>query len=227
MGLMLLCCLLFAGMGACFRAAMREGLPVPLMPFARGLVTMLVILPWLLRNGFGDLHTRKPRLHLLRCAAGLVGFYLGMLAILWLPLADAVAIMHARPLWALPLAFLLLGERIGWDRAIAAAVGFMGVLIIAGPQGITDGGFSAGTLAAVGGGIAGALVLIAVKMLSGTEPPSRVVAWYAIASVAVWGPISALVWVTPSATAILLLVGGSALAIGGDFCASWAALRAI
>jgi len=222
MGLMLLCCLLFAGMGACFRAAMLEGLPVPLMPFARGLVTMLVILPWLLRNGFGDLHTRKPQLHLLRCAAGLVGFFLGMLAILWLPLADAVAIMHARPLWALPLAFLLLGERIGWDRAIAAAVGFMGVLIIAGPQ----GELSAGTLAAVGGGIAGALVLIAVKMLSGTEPPSRVVAWYAVASVLVWGPISVAVWVTPSFTAILLLLGGSALAIGGDFCASWAARRA-
>lgn len=219
---MLLCCLLFAGMGACFRAAALEGLPVPLLPFARGLVTMLVVLPWLLRNGFGDLHTRRPGLHLLRCAAGLVGFFLGMLAILWLPLADAVAIMHARPLWALPLAFLLLGERIGWDRAIAAAVGFMGVLIIAGPQ----GELSAGTLAAVGGGIAGALVLIAVKMLSGTEPPFRVVAWYAIASVVVWGPVSALVWVTPSTTAILLLVGGSALAIGGDFCASWAARRA-
>jgi drug/metabolite transporter (DMT)-like permease len=222
MGLMLLCCLLFAGMGACFRAAALEGLPVPLLPFARGLVTMLVVMPWLLRNGFGDLHTRKPGLHLLRCAAGLVGFFLGMLAILWLPLADAVAIMHARPLWALPLAFLLLGERIGWDRAIAAAVGFMGVLIIAGPQ----GELSAGTLAAVGGGIAGALVLIAVKMLSGTEPPARVVAWYAIASVVVWGPVSALVWVTPSLTALLLLVGGSALAIGGDFCASWAARRA-
>jgi drug/metabolite transporter (DMT)-like permease len=222
MGLMLLCCLLFAGMGACFRAAMLEGLPVPLMPFARGFVTMLIVLPWLLRNGLGDLRTRRPGPHLFRCAAGLVGFYLGMLAILWLPLADAVAIMHARPLWALPLAFLLLGERIGWDRAIAAAVGFMGVLIIAGPQGEV----SAGTLAAVGGGIAGALVLIAVKQLSATEPPSRVVAWYAIASVAVWGPVSAFVWVTPSARALLLLLAGSALAVGGDFCASWAVRRA-
>lgn len=227
---MLLCCLLFAGMGACFRAAMLEGLPVPLLPFARGFFTMLIVLPWLLRKGFGDLGTRQPRLHLFRCAAGLVGFYLGMLAILWLPLADAVAIMHARPLWALPLAFLLLGERIGWDRAIAAAIGFTGVLVIAGPQGvgmgIGTGGLAAGTLAAVGGGVAGALVLIAVKMLSATEPPSRVVAWYAIASVAVWGPVSALVWVTPSAFALALLLAGSLLAIGGDFCASWAARRA-
>jgi len=222
MGLMALCCLLFAVMGACFRAAMQDGMPVPLLPFARGLLTTLVLLPWIIRTGGVDLRTRRPGAHLLRIGAGLVGFYLGMLAILWLPLADAVAIMHARPLWALPLAVLILGERVGWDRAIAAAVGFAGVLIIAGPQ----GELSAGTLAAVGGGISGALVLIAVRLLSATEPPARVVAWYAIASVIVWGPISAMVWVTPSWTAAAFVVAGSVLAILGDFCASWAARRA-
>jgi drug/metabolite transporter (DMT)-like permease len=222
MGLMLLCCLFFAGMGACFRAAMQEGLPVPLLPFARGLVTVLVLLPWLLRAGVAPLRTRRPWPYALRIAAGLSGFFLHMLAILWMPLADAVAIMHARPLWALPLAFLILGERIGWDRAIAAAIGFSGVLLIAGPQ----GELSAGTLAAVGAGVTGALVLIGVKMLSSTEPPSRVVAWYAIATVVVWGPVSAVVWVTPSWTALALLLAGSLLAICGDFCASWAARRA-
>jgi drug/metabolite transporter (DMT)-like permease len=222
MGLMLLCCLLFAAMGACFRAAMLEGLPIPLMPFARGAFTVLILLPWLLRGGYRDLGTRHPGLHLFRAAAGLVGFYLGMLAILLLPLADAVAIMHARPLWALPFAFLILGERIGWDRAIAAAVGFIGVVIIAGP----DGEISVGTLAALAGGASGALVLISIKLLSATEPPSRVVAWYAIAAVVVWGPVSAFVWVTPSWTALALLLAGSVLAIAGDFCASWAVRRA-
>jgi len=219
---MLLCCMLFAGMGACFRAAMLEGLPVPLLPFARGLFTTLVLLPWLVRGGGIELRTRRPGAHLMRIAAGLTGFYLGMLAILWLPLADATAIMHARPLWALPLAFLLLGERIGWDRAVAAAVGFAGVLIIAGPR----GEISAGTLAALGGGAAGAFVLISIKMLSATEPPGRIVAWYAIASVVVWGPVSAFVWVTPSWTALGLLLLGSLLAVVGDFCASWAVRRA-
>jgi drug/metabolite transporter (DMT)-like permease len=222
MGYMLAACVLFAGMGACFRAAMLEGLPPALMPFARGVFTTLVMLPWLLRSGLGALATRRPGAHLFRCAAGLGSFYLGMLAILWLPLADAVAIIHARPLWALPLAFLILGERIGWDRAIAAAVGFSGVLIIAGPQ----GELSAGTLAAVAGGIGGALVLIAVKQLSTSEPPARVVAWYAVACVVVWGPVSAFVWVTPSWWALGLLLVGSLLAILGDFCASWAARRA-
>lgn len=230
MGLMLACCLAFAGMGACFRAAMQDGLPVPLVPFARGAFTTLVMLPWLMRAGPSALHTRRPGAYLFRCGAGLVGFMMHMLAILWLPLADAVAIMHARPLWALPLAFLLLGEKVGWDRAIAAAIGFTGVLVIAGGQGGLQGSLggeaSAGTLAALLGGLTGALVLIAVKSLSSTEPPSRVVAWYAIASVAVWGPVSFFVWETPSLFAAIMLLAGSALAILGDFSASWAARRA-
>jgi drug/metabolite transporter (DMT)-like permease len=222
MGLMVLCCLFFAAMGACFRGAMQDGLPVALVPFARGLFTMLVMLPWLMRSGIGALRTSRPGVHIFRAVIGLTGFFVHMLAILWLPLADAVAILNARPLWALPLAFLILGERIGWDRAIAAAVGFSGVLLIAGPQ----GELSAGTLMALAGGVTGALVLISIKMLSSTEPPARVVAWYAVASVAVWGPISAVVWETPSPTAIGLLLAGSVLAVCGDFCASWAARRA-
>jgi drug/metabolite transporter (DMT)-like permease len=226
MGLMLACCLFFAAMGACFRAAMQDGLPVPVVPFARGLFTTLVMLPWLVRMGPQALHTRRPGAHLFRCGAGLVGFMVHMLAILWLPLADAVAIMHARPLWALPLAFLLLGEKVGWDRAIAAAIGFTGVLVIVGGQGGFQGGISAGTFAALLGGLMGALVLIAVKTLSATEPPARVVAWYALASVIVWGPVSAFVWQTPTLFAVAMLLAGSVLAILGDFCASWAARRA-
>jgi drug/metabolite transporter (DMT)-like permease len=213
-------------MGACFRAAMLDGLPVPLLPFARGAFTALMLLPWLLRSGFLDLRTRRPGLHLFRSAAGLTGFFLHMLAILWMPFADAVAVVQARPLWALPLAFLLLGEHVGRDRALAAALGFVGVLVILGPEGLFAGEVGKGTAAAVGAGITGALVLIAIKQLSATEPPVRVVAWYAIASVIVWGPVSAAVWVTPSWTALALLLAGSVLAILGDFCASWAARRA-
>ena len=138
-----------AGTGACFRDAMLDGLPVPLLPFARGSITLLLLLPWLLRSGFLDLKTRRPGLHLFRCTAGLTGFFLHMLAILWMPLADAVAVMQARPLWALPLAFLLLGEHVGRDRALAAALGFVGVLVIVGPGGLVDSELGMGTAAAV------------------------------------------------------------------------------
>lgn len=225
MALMLGCCLAFAGMNASFRAAMQEGLPAPLAPFARGAITVLILLPWLLRQGVPALATRRPGAHLARCAAGSCAFILSMYALLWLPLADAVAILHAKPLWALPLAFLLLGEKVGWDRAIAAAVGFAGVLVVVGPGSGLGSASTAGTLAALVGGACGAMVLVAVKSLSSTEPPGRVVAWYAICSILLWGPVSAFVWQTPSPRAMLLLLAGSVFALLGDFAASAAARR--
>ena len=108
-----------------------------------------------------------------------------ILAIAWMKLADAVAIMQAKPLWALPLAVLLLGERLRRERVLAALLGFLGVVVIARP----DGALSLGAFAAVASGITGALVMVAMKRMSGTEPPPRVVAWYGIASVVVWGPV--------------------------------------
>src|SRR3954453_11639304 len=143
LGLMLASTTAFAGMGACFRLAIQDGLPLPLVPFARGAFTLLILSPWLLRQGVAGLATRRPRGHALRCAAGIASFMLYILAIAWMPLADAVAIMQAKPLWALPLAVLLLGERLRRERVLAALLGFLGVLVIARP----DGTLSLGTVA--------------------------------------------------------------------------------
>ncbi|WBV42028.1 DMT family transporter [Pseudoroseomonas cervicalis] len=223
MGLMLLAALCGAGVNACYRAALREGLPVPLVPFARGLITLGFLLPWILRSGpLAALSTRRPRLHLARGAAGIATFLLQLIAILLLPLADAVAMMSARPLWVLPLAALLLHEKIRRDRALAAGIGFLGVLIIAQP----GGSLSLGTPAALAAGLCSGLVLITFKALSATEPPARVVAWYAMISVLFWGPVSAFVWQTPSLFALLMLLGGTVFALGADLAASAAARRA-
>lgn len=222
LGLMLAATTAFAGMGACFRLAIQDGLPLPLVPFARGAFTLLILSPWLLRQGVAGLATRRPGGHALRCAAGIASFMLYLLAIAWMPLADAVAIMQAKPLWALPLAVLLLGERLRRERVIAALLGFLGVLAIARP----DGALSLGALAAVGSGITGALVMIAMKRMSGTEPPPRVVAWYGVASILVWGPVSAWVWDTPSGLALACLLAGSVLAVLGDLLLQMASRRA-
>jgi drug/metabolite transporter (DMT)-like permease len=222
LGLMLASTTAFAAMGTCFRLAIQDGLPLPLVPFARGAFTLMILSPWLLRHGASALATRRPGAHALRCTAGIASFMLYILAIAWMPLAEAIAIMQAKPLWALPLAVLLLGERLRRDRVLAALLGFLGVLVIARP----DGALSLGAFAAMASGITGALVMIAMKRMAGTEPPPRVVAWYAVASLLVWGPVSAWVWEAPSAPALAFLLAGSALAVLGDLLLQAAARRA-
>lgn len=51
----------------------------------------------------------------------------------YLPLADAIAIAFAGPLFVTALAPLLLGETVGWRRWSAVSVGFIGVLLIVQP----------------------------------------------------------------------------------------------
>ncbi|MDO9707519.1 DMT family transporter [Paracraurococcus lichenis] len=222
MGFMLAATIAFAGMGAGFRLALEDGLPLALVPFARGVFTLVILSPWFLRQGVAGLATRRWKGHLARGVAGIASFMLYLLAIDWMPLADAVAIMQARPLWALPLAVLLLGERLRGDRIAAALLGFAGVLAIARP----DGDLSIGVLAAVGSGITGALVIICMKRLGGTEPGPRIIAWYAVCSILVWGPVSAVFWRMPSLLALALLLAGSALAVLGDLLMQAAARRA-
>ena len=215
--------LCFTAMGIAYRLALQEGLPTPAAPFARGLFTLLMLLPWMARHGVAAAFiTRRPWLMTGRCAAGLVSFQSWMLALLLLPLADAVAIAQARPLWAIPLAALFLHERIRRDRVLAALVGFCGVLIIAQP----GGAWSWGIPAAIMAGVGGAMVFITVKLLSTSEPPMRVIAWYALSSLVIWGPVCAWFWVTPSWAAVALLLIGSLFALSGDWLASNAARRA-
>jgi drug/metabolite transporter (DMT)-like permease len=221
MGLMLFAVCCGAIINLCYRAAMRDGLAVPLVPFARGLITLMVMAPWMLRGGLNALVTRRPLPHLARGAAGITAFVLQLVAILWLPLADAVAMSSARPLWVLPLAALLLHEKIRRDRALAAGIGFIGVLIIAQP----GGSVSLGTLAALTSGFSSALVLILIRTLSTTEPPARVITWYAMLSVLFWGPVCFFVWETPTLFALLMLLVGTLFAVMADLAASHAARR--
>jgi hypothetical protein len=105
---------------------------------------------------------------------------------------------------------------------LVTTIGFMGVLLIARPQGEV----SLGTPAALAAGLGAGLVLILFRTLAATEPAPRVVAWYAVASIVFWGPVTLWGWQTPSLFAVVMVVTGTVFAIASDFSASAAAKRA-
>jgi drug/metabolite transporter (DMT)-like permease len=222
MGIMAVATLCGAGVNTCYRLAIQDGMPVSMVSCARGLMTLGFLMPWFLRAGPLALATRRPWLHLARCAAGTVTFMLQLLAIAWLPLADAVALISARPLWVLPLAALLLHEKVRRSRVLVTLIGFVGVLLIARPE----GELSLGTPAALAAGLGAGTVLILFRALAATEPAPRVIAWYAIASVLFWGPVTLWGWQTPSLFAVAMVVTGTGFAMVSDLCASAAAKRA-
>lgn len=83
--------------------------------------------------------------HAIRNLSHFAGQNLWFYALTVIPLAQVFALEFTSPLWAIALSALILGERITGTRALAAAIGFVGILIVARP---TPDSLNVGQLAA-------------------------------------------------------------------------------
>lgn len=105
--------------------------------FFRNLFGLLVLLPWLMRNGVGVLRTKRLPLFSLRALIGLIAMSFWFTAISTMNLSDAVALSFTAPLFATVGAIFLLGEIVRARRWAAVLMGFVGAMVILRP-GFTD-----------------------------------------------------------------------------------------
>ncbi|PWS35265.1 EamA family transporter [Falsiroseomonas bella] len=93
----------------------------------------LAAIPLLRPGGAALLVSRAPGLQVLR-GLGVVGSaVVFIVALRFLPLAEATAINFVSPAFVTVLSVIFLGERVGWRRWSAIAVGMVGMLIIVRP----------------------------------------------------------------------------------------------
>ncbi len=181
----------------------------------RSLSALVVLTPFLLRDGLGQLwRVNHPALQSLR--AGLLaveglGFYA---AVAYLPLADVVTYWLAAPIYVAALAPLVLGERVSRRVWAAIGLGFVGVVIALAPSqaSLTP---AAGIALLGSAAFAGAMLL--GRKLRGT-PDTVLVAWQIVGALVTSGAIIALTpgaWVAtppPRDLAALCLLGVVAMA---------------
>jgi drug/metabolite transporter (DMT)-like permease len=102
--------------------------------FMRSLASAPLLAAFLLwRHGIGGFATSRPLLHLVRCLLTVTAFTCFYLAVGAVALVDVVALFNAAPLFITAFAGPVLGERVGWRRWCAVAVGFVGVLVMLQP----------------------------------------------------------------------------------------------
>ncbi|KNX42520.1 Riboflavin transporter [Roseovarius tolerans] len=156
--------------------------------------------------------TRSPSLHLIRNLSHFTGQNLWFYAITMIPLAQVFALEFTSPLWVLVLSPLILGERMTRVRALAAVIGFTGILIVARPSPDT---INAGTLAAAAAAIGFAGSILATKRLTRTETLTCILFWMTLTQI-VFGLICAgvdgdIALPSPASAPWLIVIGCAGL----------------
>ena len=109
-------------------------LPETVVLFFRMAFAIPMLLPLALWSGVRGLATRRLGAHLMRALVGTAGMAAYVFAIAGMELAEFVTVTFTRALWVPLVAWLMLGERLTRHRAIAALVGFAGIVAMARPQ---------------------------------------------------------------------------------------------
>ena len=124
-----------------------------------------------------EITTRNLGLQFVRNVFHFSGQNLWFYALTVIPLAQVVALEFTSPLWVALLAPLVLGERLTRTRALAAALGFAGILIVARP-GIIE--INAGVLAAAASAIGFAGNILFTKRLTRTVTIACILFWLTV-----------------------------------------------
>ncbi len=113
---------------------LTQRVPVGEVMAVRGVLVVAFAVAWAASRGrLRDLHTRNLRPHLLRGGLMASSTFLFVTSLSLMPIADAIAISFAGPIFGTVLGALLLRERVGWRRWTAVAVGFAGVMVMVRP----------------------------------------------------------------------------------------------
>lgn len=210
----------FTSMSSLVRVAGQE-FPVGQIVFFRSffaLIPLFVILAF--RREIGEaFRIHSFRNHMKRGAFGSIGMASGFIALSLLPLADAVAIGYAAPLMVVPLAVLMLGEKVRIYRWSAVAIGFVGVVVILAPylgRGLATDAGSTGAIFALIGAVCAAFATIQTRKLTTTETTANIVFMFMALCSALslltlplgyFLPIGVWFWPSLSQAALLIVIG--------------------
>lgn len=163
---------------------------VPQIAFIRYLLSIgVAVLIAGRMGGLGTLKTRRPFGHALRSVLNLATMLTFFYALKLLPLADAIAITFAAPLFMTAFSVVFLREHVGLARWTAVAIGLVGVILILQPAGT---GVTPGALLALASAVFYALALISSRQLSATENSHNILFYYALCVLAFSGVVGLL-----------------------------------
>ena len=178
-------------------------LPNESIVFFRNLFGLVILTPLLIKAGSNILHTNCFHLHLIRSSFGMTAMYSFFYALAHIPLGDSMLIKSTIPLIIPFVSLIWLKESITQSIIIAGVLGFIGIFLILEPTGNTDWA----SLVALTSSIMAALAFVTIRKLSATEPPLRIVTYFAIFGLSISAIPLTWTWQTPTLDQYLMLLG--------------------
>lgn len=188
------------------------GYSAALQTFYRQFAGFIILLPVIFKHRGAAFATTRPGILIFRASAGTIAMILQFYAYQKMPLADANALSFTRTLWMVPLAALIVREKLGPLRIGAAVVGFLGVLLMVRPG--AGGHFAIGApmLAALAASLLFAFTILGMKVMTRDHAPMVLLVWSATLGLlfAIPGAVIDWRWPTPVDLALLAAMGGIA-----------------
>ena len=161
------------------------------------------------------LRTNRLGLQIGRSALLLVSTTLNFIALRYLQLDQAVAIIFSTPFLVALMGGPLLGEWIRWRRWTAIIVGFIGVLLVTRPG---AGGIHPAALLSFGSAICYSLYSISTRVLARHDSSETTLLYSNLVGAVVTSTAVPFVWTTPKdLTVVLLMVGMGAFSGFGHY----------
>ena len=189
-----------AGLTFVMLNTLMRGLTLQLDPFQtqflRYVFGLLVMVPLILRGGLATYRPRNIGGQFLRGAVHTFGLFLWFSAIPYITLADTTAIGFTGPIFIMLGAAWFFGERMRWERWVAALIGLAGVLIVVAPKLAGTGGPYALVMLASSPIFAASFLI--TKSLTRYERPAVIVVWQSISVMFCSLPLAMLHWQWPT-----------------------------
>lgn len=188
---------------------LTQGYPLGEIVFVRCffMYAPIAYMMWRQQERF-SLRVRSWNWHFARSLLFIASSFLILTSVKLLPLATAIAFLHAAPLMITVLAMPLLGERVGFHRWFAVLVGFAGVLVMARPG---SDAFEVAVLVPIAAAAATALRDIVTRRMSAFESTNVVLTWSIVGLIVASGATLPFAWKTPTVFDFLLMAASGVL----------------
>lgn len=209
---LVLCAWLFFTGAIAIADHLGPGFPVPTLLLFQNGISLLFILPWMMR---GNKEIWKPppiRLVLLRSTAGYLNFAFLFLAVQRAPLTNVLLLGNSAPFFIPLIIWLWRGIQLPWTLWLGIIIGFLGIACILQPGGAL---LNTGAFFALAAAFSFSVSMIAQRRLVKKAALETILFYYFAFSVIISLPIAIALWKPLGVTNLFFLIGlGLLSAIG-------------